>query len=102
MYDDWLRLADQLQIKEPLESYMQTISHREFQTRIAFLNGTWENPSRSDHYLMTIAHAIQNVLRKNSKQFKPKEHKLTFKAKLKKETAESAKSRWFGFLRMGK
>ena len=63
---------------EPLHEWMQRISHREFETRLADLEEEWNRPSRSDHYLMLLAYEIQHVLAKKPPSLNFSHYRIKF------------------------
>ncbi len=83
---------------------MKETTHREYLTWIVYLNGEWNNPSRTDHYLMLIATEVRRVLSKRPNSIKLPQFKLNFddgikeKKLSKKEASKISKARWFGSL----
>lgn len=75
-----------------------------------YLEEQWNEPSRTDYYLMQVAAFVEAVLKKKVQPLKkfripfkfkrtsitPKPKRLT--PKDKKEQAKAAKARWFGFV----
>jgi hypothetical protein len=92
---------------------MQRHTHREYLLWNEYLDEQWEKPDRHDHYLMQIAMYVSRQFGSSSGKLKLSSFKLPFvwrKAEAvpikteaeeaKAKSAESAKSRWFGFLGM--
>jgi len=50
---------------------MEAHTHREYLTWMAWLNKQWNEPSRTDHYIMQNTAAIQTIQRMLSKGAKP-------------------------------
>ena len=78
---------------------MQSITHREFKTWIAWLDDQWNKPSKSDYYLMQIAGYVSHVLSKKS--WKLDTYKVNFQVGDQKQSkddigrkTEAAKARW--------
>lgn len=90
----------------PLRACMREHTHREYRTWTAWLQKQWNEPDRSDYYLMQIAREIRYVLSKKKMPKTLEMFKLPFgwtkKAKAKpmteKQKVSQAKSRWFGML----
>ena len=83
---------------------MERISHREFRTWQAWKRDQWNNPSRTDYYLMQIAGCVKHVLSK--RKWSIGSMKIPFKAaKQHKPSADEvtrqAKARWFARLGIG-
>lgn len=89
---------------------METITHREYLMRLAYLDEELNRPSRGDNYVMQLIHEVRYLLSKKSKQFTAKPYLLTFgSTKPKKYTKEEqavrcqqSKARWFGAIFGGK
>lgn len=87
---------------------MESMTHREFQTRWAWLQEQWNNPSRTDYYLIQIAREVRAVLSKNPNQIKFEHLRIKFKEKAEgrkpsvQKAAQWAKARWFGLTGKGK
>lgn len=64
------------------------MSHREYLTRLAWLDLQWNKPSRTDHYLMRI---VQALVDKKGKR-KLSDFVLPFKAKKQAAPQDSKKS----------
>ena len=77
---------------------MDSITHREYRTRLKWLQSEWNNPSRSDHYLMRVAQRVQQVLSSKPNKIGVDDQKLDFdfggKKKTPKESVTQTKSRW--------
>jgi len=82
---------------------MASMTHREYLTRLAWLNMEWEKPSLSDHYLMQIAQEVRRVLSKKPKNIKLDDFEIKWvpkktleQTKKEKEAAvKSSKRSWF-------
>lgn len=78
-------------------------SHREYETRLAWINDQWNKPDRHDYYIMMLAAEVHNVLRKH---IQPDKFKMTFEigARKKEEAVEglTAKSKNFWGSLIGK
>lgn len=53
-------------------------THREFETREAWLEMQWNVPDRHDQYLMSIAAEVRRVLHKNPQSVKIDDFRLRF------------------------
>lgn len=73
-----MTFASHYRITEPIAEVLSRISHREFLTRLAWIELQWERPSRTDYYLMQIAWAIFQV--KSVKEILLSTFKLPFQA----------------------
>jgi len=79
---------------------MESMTHREYRTRIAWLDEQWHQPTKTDYYLMQIAGHVANVLSK--KRWKLLDYLLNFRVGSKKrgsgrsdtEKTASAKAAW--------
>lgn len=83
-----------------LQELMESMSHREYLTRLAWIEDNYNDPNRTDFYLMQIATEIRRVLHKHPKQVKINQFKLPFgkKKEQKWSTMEESKAAWFGAL----
>lgn len=88
---------------------MKKLSYREYKLRLAWLEDQWNNPSRTDYYLMRLTAIVGGLFSK--KKVKLEDQKISFdnstsratKPKITKEQASAkSKSRWFGFLGLQK
>lgn len=85
---------------------MSTTTHREFLTWCAWFDKEWNQPSRSDWYLMQIAKEVFCVLRKDRKSITADKFKIEFKqvkpksdSSLSKEVKTNwAKSAWMALV----
>ena len=76
---------------------MQTITHREFRTWVAWNRDQLNNPSRSDYYLMQIAGYVAHVM--SGKRWSLKDFVVKFKTDrlpqiTREEQTKMAKSVW--------
>lgn len=92
----------------PLRACMEAHTHREYLTWMQYLDNQWNQPSRSDHYLMQLAAEVHRVPyafgKKNSKvQTKDKQIKFITPTRKPKqplsqeridEITRQAKARW--------
>lgn len=61
----WLLIADYYHSIEPLDSIMSKMTHREYLTRLAWIDSRWdEPPSRLEWYLMQIAAEVKRLFHK--------------------------------------
>lgn len=89
---------------------MKRWTHREYRTRSAWLDEQWNQPSRSDQYLMQIAMEVRRVLSKKPNVIQLDHFKLKFQSTEAKPTpklsvAELTKqsiARWCGFVGLKK
>ena len=65
----------------PLAEFMKLWSHREYLTRLAWLDAQWNKPSRLEYYLMQIAQEVRRVLSKKPKLIKLKDFLINFGGK---------------------
>lgn len=78
---------------------MRQVSHREYLAKLSWLDDQWNEPTRSDYYLMQIAQKVVGVL---AKQPELDTLKIPFevagkKKKISKEQATIwSKQRWLG------
>lgn len=85
---------------------MERWTHREYRTRLAWLDEQWNQPSRNDQYLMQIAMEVRRVLSKKPNAIELDHFKLEFgttevKPVLKLTRAQLAKqsiARWCGLV----
>lgn len=75
---------------------MKSMSHREYLTRLAWIEENWNDPDRSDYYLMQIAQEIRKVMSKKPKNIKLDHLKIKFgmKEDLQKKQADRSKQIW--------
>ncbi len=74
-------------------------THREYLTRLAWLDEQWNQPSRADHYLMQVAQEVRRVLHKNPGQVLLDHFRIPFvqkkpKKKLKPEDRKAKQGRF--------
>ena len=94
----------------PVSECVVRVSYPEFKSWQLRFREDWNKPSRTDHYLMLIAHRILYVLGGQQKGTSITAQKIPFtfssgkKAKpISKERAtQLAKARWFGMLGIGR
>ena len=58
--------------------FMERTTNRQFQMMVEFLKMEWNQPSRSDNYLMLIAQEVRRVLSKDPAKITLSDFKLTF------------------------
>jgi ribosomal protein S19E (S16A) len=85
----------------PLGKCLKEISHREYLTWMAHFDNKWENPSRNEWYLISIATEIRRVLSKDPNKIKLDHLKLGFgdlkESKITSEQkAKESKANWLG------
>lgn len=89
-----------------VEEAQERMSHREYLTRLAWLDAQWNAPDRTDHYLMNIAclilatHGVKSSMAEQKIPFtqaKPK-RQLTPEQQ-KAQAVAMAKAKWLGFLK---
>lgn len=93
----------------PLSECMHRHTHREYRTWQVWLDQQWNEPSRTDNYLMQIAQEIRRVLHKHPERVKLDLFKILFEWRkrsvqpkiTKEEATKRSKARWLGFLGMG-
>jgi|TARA_R110002096_G_scaffold55026_9_gene141621 hypothetical protein len=77
---------------------MKTMSHREYRTRLAWLEDQWEQPSRTDNYLMQIALEVARMMSRNKGAYNIGQFLLKFGREKKKvvteQQAEQSKQSW--------
>jgi len=79
---------------------MKKHTHREYLMWIRYLDKEWNQPSRTDYYLMQIAAKIQGLFSKNSTSIKIANFLLPFKRQkpkkppTQKELVAQSKARW--------
>lgn len=85
-----------------LEQVMQSMTHREYLLRLAWIEESWSIPDRTDHYLMQIAQEVRRVLSKSPNRIQMKDFEVKFVSKDRKVTAQekeksvrTSKSTWF-------
>lgn len=83
-----------------LPELMESMTHREYLTRLAWIEAEWKIPNRSDWYAMQVAQEVRRVLSKKPNAIKLKEFKLKFedtekKKESPKETMDHSKSVWY-------
>jgi hypothetical protein len=90
----------------PLVSLMRSLTQREFEARMAWLEEEMEKPSREDWYAMQVAAEVRRTRVKDPTSVKLPDMRLK-SDKLeqvpqgpvtRKEAADKARSRWFGML----
>ena len=84
-------------------------TYREYLVWMAWLSLQWNEPDRSDHYLMQIAQTVRQILRKNPNKVTLQQQKIPFVSKedgrqsvTKEVTAKQSKTRWFGWIGLGR
>lgn len=61
-----------------LSECVQKVSNREYMTWLAYFGDQWNEPDRSDYYLMQIAMEVRRVLHSNPSQVKLEHAKIPF------------------------
>lgn len=93
---------------EPLlESPIARWTHREFLTRLAWLDEQWNRPARSDYYLMRVAQRVQQVLSRSPNSVGIDDQRVRFESeaamrRASEDTAAAtrrAKAGWAGLIR---
>jgi hypothetical protein len=84
---------------------MRVHTHREYLLWELWLEKQWNQPSRTDHYLMLIAQQVSQVFKKSTtSRVKDFLMKFTVPKKVKpltrKEAAKIQKAAWFGRLQI--
>lgn len=76
------------------------MTHREYRTWVAHLDQEWNEPDRTDHYLMKIAAEVARKFAKHPEQITPDTMRLRFGAAPKpitpEEAVEQSKRVWGG------
>lgn len=97
----WFHVASHLSM--PVAACMRKITHREFLGWLYWLESQWNEPSRSDYYLMQVAAEVRRVLRKNPSKIKtehllikfvPKKPQKNIIKRTIEEVSKAAKARW--------
>ena len=76
-----------------LEELTKGMSHREYLTRMAWLEENLNDPERSDFYLMQIAQEVRRVLSKKPNKIKLKDFRIKFTPKVENVTSAMQKSK---------
>lgn len=63
------------------DQYMRGHSHRQHLTWLAWLDLQWDQPDRSDYYLMQIAREVRRVLHKHPEKVTTEDFKIGFERK---------------------
>jgi hypothetical protein len=78
-----LTIADHYHSLEPLDSIMSRMTHREYLTRLAWIDSRWEEPpSRLEWYLMQIAAEVKKSFHKKPQSVKTEGMVIRFIRKL--------------------
>jgi hypothetical protein len=90
-------LADSLGVDYPLEEFMAKFTHREYRTRLAWLRAQYNQPSRTDYYLMQIAGYVK-ASAGSKRSWKPSDFKILFdvgdQITTRSEKIKQDKARW--------
>lgn len=62
----------------PLSRCLEEVSYREYLLWMAWLDKQWNQPDRSDHYLMQVSRDIARVLSKHPGRIQTKDFKIEF------------------------
>lgn len=98
-----MRVAQAFGVSGPLHETIGQWSHREFETRYEWLKEQWNEPDRTDHYLMQIAQrVIQAAAGRHAGKVTRESQKLGFefvrqaptKPVTVKEVSRRAKAQW--------
>lgn len=97
----------------------EPLTHRQFLAWQEWLNLQWNEPDRTDHYLMQVSYDIRRVNAKNPSRVKYKDTRITFKdtrataqeqktndtgepvneqGLTKEQVSAISKARWFGMM----
>lgn len=75
-----------------MESDIGRWSHREYRTRLAWIEMQWNEPDKTDHYLMQIAQRVQQVLSEQPNKITLEQQEIPFVMK-KVEKGKKVKGR---------
>lgn len=87
---------------------LKTWTHRQFQVALEWIEREWNEPSRTDHYLMQLAAEIRRSNVKNPQSVKMDHFKIKFERKAKAlpvnqgMTTKMTKARWKAAVGLGK
>lgn len=96
-------MADRYRLASPLIDLMRSITQREFEARLAWINEDLGSPSRSDWYAMQIAAEIRKTRAKSPNRVSLSDMKLKPKEDstppvTRKEAADRSRAYWLGSL----
>ncbi len=93
----------------PLRKCVKSHYHRDYLLWMRYLDELWDQPSRTDNYLMQIALEVKRVLMKRPEKVKLSDFLLKFTNKrkplgktAKKQADQTTKSKWLGLVGLGK
>lgn len=84
-----------------LKEVMSSMTHREYLTRLAWIEENYKDPSREDYYAMRIAQEVRRVLSKKPNDVKITDFKVEFGKQPKpdpQKAVDASKAFWFGAL----
>lgn len=68
---------------------MARMSYREYQIRLAWMDQEWNEPDRSDHYLMLIVRYLDAIMRRSGKLKELLSFKIPFTRKKQELTTKT-------------
>lgn len=86
---------------------MRQHTERELRVWLAWMTMQWDNPDRSDYYLMQVACEVRRVLSNNPRGIKVADFRLQFgqpaagRPASRQQAAEWSKARWFAAVGLG-
>jgi hypothetical protein len=87
-----------MQWQGSIQSLQRSISYREFLVRLEWIDQQWNNPSRTDHYLLQIARLIAGVQEPSTvgplKFTRKVPEREPIQPRTREEAAKAARAQW--------
>lgn len=85
-----------------LKEVTSRMSHREYLTRLAWIEENLNDPEKNEFYLMQIASEVRRVLSKNPNKIKLEDFKIKFASKVTEvqDRMQKSKQAWMAALSM--
>ncbi len=79
----------------PLRKCIESHTHREYLTWLAYIEEEWKEPNRTDFYLMQISQEMRRTVSKNPNRIKLEHFRLKFGTKQEKQRMDMEQSKSF-------
>ena len=78
----------------PLSECIRRHTHREYVTWLAWLDEQWNQPDRTDHYLMQIAHCVRQQRAAHPEQLSLRDEKIMFEQRGQRPAKKLSREEW--------
>lgn len=85
-----------------LGELMQSMTHREYQTRLAWIEKRWDVPDKNDYYMMQVAQVVAQSNAKEPSRVKMDQFRIKFEKQKQKQQQRDSRDTWGMLLGLGK